>query len=106
MTTPPADKPQNSTGEMPQNSPADTPLNPAFYGHYQSLTLKRHDHGILEIVMGAAKSANGKLSTADHNMHKELSTIWQDIDKDPDTRVALIQPSQTIVFVLIFNLIA
>ena len=66
------------------------PLSEALYGHYQSLTLKRHDHGILEIVMGANQSANGKLSTADHRMHKELSTIWQDIDKDPDTRVALI----------------
>ena len=66
-------------------------LNQALYGHYQSLTLKMHDHGILEIVMGAAQSDNKKLSTADHNMHRELSTIWQDIDKDPDTRVALIR---------------
>ena len=52
---------------------------------------KRHDHGILEIIMGAAQSENKKLSTADHTMHRELSTIWQDIDKDPDTRVALIR---------------
>ena len=66
-------------------------LNQALYGHYQSLTLKMHDDGILEIVMGAAQSDNKKLSTADHNMHRELSTIWQDIDKDPDTRVALIR---------------
>lgn len=61
------------------------------YAHYTALTLKRHDHGILEIIMGAGKSANGKLSTADHTMHRELSTIWQDIDKDPDTRVAIIR---------------
>ena len=73
------------------NPALDPALNSVLYGHYQSLTLKRHDHGILEIVMRAAKSANGKLSTADHTMHKELSTIWQDIDKDPDTRVALIR---------------
>ena len=66
-------------------------LDPALYGHYKSLTLKRHEHGILEIIMGAAQSENKKLSTADHTMHKELSTIWQDIDKDPDTRVALIR---------------
>ena len=77
--------------DAPINPALDPALNSVLYGHYQSLTLKRHDHGILEIVMGAAKSANGKLSTADHTMHKELSTIWQDIDKDPDTRVALIR---------------
>jgi enoyl-CoA hydratase len=61
------------------------------YENYQSLTLKRHDGGILEIIMGASKSANQKLSTADHAMHRELSTIWLDIDRDPDTRVALIR---------------
>lgn len=64
---------------------------PERYAHYQSLGLKRHEHGILEIVMGASQSANGKLSTADHRMHRELSTIWNDIDQDPDVRVALIR---------------
>ena len=61
------------------------------YAHYQSLTLKRHDHGILEVVMGAAQSANQKLSTADHRMHGELSTIWTDVDKDPQIRVVIIR---------------
>jgi len=65
--------------------------NETLYAGYQALTLKRHPGGILEIVMGAAQSANGKLSTADHNLHRELSTIWLDIDKDPDTRVAIIR---------------
>lgn len=63
----------------------------ARYANYQSLTLNRHDDGILEIVMGAAQSANKKLSTADHLMHRELSTIWHDIDRDPEVRVALIR---------------
>ena len=63
----------------------------AHYEDYSALTLNRHDGGILEIVMGAEKSANKKLSTADHTMHRELSTIWQDIDRDPDVRVALIR---------------
>jgi enoyl-CoA hydratase len=62
-----------------------------YYAHYQALSLRRHPNGILEIVMGADRSANGKLSTADHNMHRELSTIWQDIDRDPETRVAIIR---------------
>jgi enoyl-CoA hydratase len=63
----------------------------ARYAGYEALTLRRHDHGILEVVMGAGQSANGKLSTADHRMHRELATIWTDIDKDPDTRVAIIR---------------
>lgn len=61
------------------------------YAGYTALTLTRHPEGILEIVMGAAQSANRKLSTADHAMHRELSTIWQDIDRDPATRVAVIR---------------
>ena len=66
-------------------------MNDQRYAHYEALTLKRHDHGILEIVMGAAQSPNKKLSTADDRMHRELSEIWLDIDKDPDTRVAIIR---------------
>lgn len=65
--------------------------NPSPYAAYRSLSLRRHDNGILEIVMGAAQSANKKLSTADHNLHRELSTIWLDIDRDPETRVAIIR---------------
>jgi enoyl-CoA hydratase len=65
--------------------------NEARYAEYEALALRRHDHGILEIVMGADRSANGKLSTADHRMHRELATIWTDIDKDPETRVAIIR---------------
>jgi enoyl-CoA hydratase len=61
------------------------------YAHYSALTLKPHPNGILEVVMGASQSANKKLSTADHNLHRELASIWSDIDKDPATRVALIR---------------
>jgi enoyl-CoA hydratase len=61
------------------------------YAHYSALTLKPHPNGILEMVMGASQSANKKLSTADHNLHRELASIWSDIDKDPQTRVALIR---------------
>lgn len=61
------------------------------YAHYSALTLKPHPNGILEVVMGASQSANKKLSTADHTLHRELASIWSDIDKDPATRVALIR---------------
>jgi enoyl-CoA hydratase len=65
--------------------------NDSPYAHYSALTLKPHPNGILEVVMGASQSANKKLSTADHNLHRELASIWSDIDKDPQTRVALIR---------------
>jgi enoyl-CoA hydratase len=57
------------------------------YAQYKSLQLKRHPDGILEVVMGA----QGKLSTADHNLHRELAEIWRNIDADSETRVAVIR---------------
>jgi enoyl-CoA hydratase len=57
------------------------------YASYERLTARRHPDGILEIVMGAP----GKLSTADHVLHRELADIWLDVDRDPDTRVAILR---------------
>lgn len=57
---------------------------------YQALTLRRHGP-VLEVIMGAAQSANQKLATADASMHRELAEIWRDISADPDIRVALIR---------------
>ena len=37
---------------------------------------------ILEIVMGGPR----RLSTADHDMHRELAEIWRDVDADALTR--------------------
>ncbi|HWH82747.1 MAG TPA: enoyl-CoA hydratase/isomerase family protein [Burkholderiaceae bacterium] len=65
--------------------------NPDPYARYRALKLVNHPNGILEIVMGASQSANKKLSTADHHLHGELSTIWTDIDRDPQTRVVIIR---------------
>ena len=63
----------------------------SFESRYQSLRFHRHAGGILEIVMGAAHSANGKLSTADARMHAEMADVWRDLDRDPDVKVALIR---------------
>ena len=60
------------------------------YARYRALTLRRHGP-ILEIIMGAAQSANQKLATADASMHRELAEIWRDVSTDPDVRVALIR---------------
>jgi enoyl-CoA hydratase len=57
------------------------------YASYERLALKRHPDGILEVVMGAP----GKLSTADHVLHRELAEIWRDVDGDPETRVAILR---------------
>ena len=57
---------------------------------YSALTLRRHGP-VLEVIMGAAQSANQKLATADAGMHRELAEIWRDISADPDIRVALIR---------------
>lgn len=65
--------------------------NPEPYAHYSALKLNIHPNGILEIVMGASQSGNKKLSTADHHLHRELSTIWTDFDRDPNARVAIIR---------------
>ncbi len=69
---------------------ADTAALSPRYARYRALTLRRHGP-ILEIVMGAAQSANQKLATADANMHRELAEIWRDVSADPDVRVALIR---------------
>jgi enoyl-CoA hydratase len=61
------------------------------YAHYTSLKLQRHPHGVLEIVMSGAGTNKSGLATADARMHRELADIWRDIDRDPDTRVALIR---------------
>lgn len=61
------------------------------YAGYKALKIVPHDEGILEIVMGAGRSANRKLSTADHDMHRELAEVWRDIDADPDTRAVIIR---------------
>ncbi|SAK47249.1 enoyl-CoA hydratase [Caballeronia glebae] len=61
------------------------------YAGYKSLELRRHPHGVLEVVMPGAGANKSGLSTADANMHRELADIWRDIDRDQETRVALIR---------------
>src|ERR1700750_1558165 len=65
--------------------------NDAFYAHYQSLQLHRHPHGVLEVVMSGEGANKSALATANARMHFELAEIWRDVDRDPDTRVAIIR---------------
>jgi enoyl-CoA hydratase len=57
------------------------------YAHYRTLTLSRPSAGVLEIAMGS----EGRLAVADAEGHRELADIWHDIDRDPDTSVAIIR---------------
>ena len=58
------------------------------YSDYKELHVRRVEPGILEIVMG---EEDGKLSVTTARMHAEMARIWLDIDRDPETRVAILR---------------
>src|SRR5882672_7441847 len=58
------------------------------YSEYKELKIARLEPGILEIVMRAEP---GKLSVTNARMHGELARIWLDVDRDPETRVAILR---------------
>jgi len=58
------------------------------YSAYQDLKIRRLEPGILEIVMG---EEGDKLSVTTARMHAELVRIWLDVDRDPETRVAILR---------------
>ena len=57
------------------------------YSKYKDLKIRRVEPGILELAMGE----EGRLSTATERLHKELADVWLDIDRDPETRVAILR---------------
>ncbi len=60
------------------------------YDHYQTLAITRRgpNNGVLDIQM---RALNGKLPTADHNGHRELTEIWRDVGRDESVRVAVLR---------------
>lgn len=58
------------------------------YAAYKSLRFNRPADRVLEVIMGRA---DGKLSTADHNMHRELAEVWRTIDADPDVAAVILR---------------
>ena len=58
------------------------------YSDYKELHVRRVEPGIIEIVMG---EEGGKLSVTTARMHGEMARIWLDIDRDPETRVAILR---------------
>lgn len=57
------------------------------YDRYQDLKIRRLEPGILELAMGE----EGRLSTATARLHRELADVWLDVDRDPETRVAILR---------------
>ena len=57
------------------------------YSSYQDLKIRRLEPGILEIVMGE----EGKLAVATARAHAEMARVWLDVDRDPETRVAILR---------------
>ena len=57
------------------------------YSSYHDLKVHSVEPGILEIVMGE----EGKLATATARAHGEMARIWLDVDRDPQTRVAILR---------------
>ena len=58
------------------------------YSGYEDLLIRRVEPGILEITMRAEE---GKLSVTTARMHAEMARIWLDVDRDPETRVAILR---------------
>jgi enoyl-CoA hydratase len=58
------------------------------YSEYQELKIRRVEPGILEIVMRAEE---GRLSVTTARMHAEMARVWLDVDRDPETRVAILR---------------
>jgi enoyl-CoA hydratase len=57
------------------------------YSRYRDLKIRRLEPGILEIAMGE----EGKLAVATASAHAEMAEVWLDVDRDADTRVAILR---------------
>lgn len=56
------------------------------YADYPDLTFDRPADGVLRITLDGPG-----LNAVDHARHRQLADVWLTVDRDPDTRVAVIQ---------------
>lgn len=64
------------------------------YQNYQTLNITRRgqDNAVLDIQMKAhGPGGNGKLPTAGHAGHRELTEIWRDVGADDSVKVAVLR---------------
>ncbi len=59
---------------------------PDRYAPFPHLRLDRPSDGVLRITLDGPG-----LNAVDHDVHRELADVWTVVDRDPDTRVAVIQ---------------
>lgn len=57
------------------------------YAHYKALKFARPRPRVLEVIM----SNPGKLNALDADGHREIAEVWRDVDRDPDTSVAVLR---------------
>ncbi len=56
------------------------------YSDYQQLLVERREHGVLLITINNPE----KYNATDEQLHGELARVWNDVSRDPETRVAVI----------------
>jgi enoyl-CoA hydratase len=56
------------------------------YSSYDHLLFERREHGVLLITMNRPEVYNA----ADEAMHSQLATLWTDVARDDETRIAVI----------------
>jgi enoyl-CoA hydratase len=57
------------------------------YGEFTSLELDRPEQSILRITLRTP----GKLNAVGADAHGQLASVWQTVDRDPDTRVVVVR---------------
>ncbi len=53
---------------------------------YDRLSIERRDHGVLLITINRPE----RMNATDERLHRELSEVWLDVARDPETRVAVV----------------
>jgi enoyl-CoA hydratase len=56
------------------------------YASYEQLLFERPDDGVLLITINNP----AKYNATDEVLHNELSRVWLDVDRDPETRIAVV----------------
>jgi enoyl-CoA hydratase len=56
------------------------------YAEYRELKFERPRPGVLAVVLDAPD-----LNSVNERMHRELADVWRTVDRDPETRVALLR---------------
>lgn len=62
-------------------------MSPDLYAHFDTLRFDRPRSDVLEVILHAP----GQLNAVGHEGHRELAEVWRVVDRDPETRVAVIR---------------